>query len=254
MAYTIDLSERVALVTGGSRGIGAAVAKMLAEARAAVVIGCTSESKTAIGLRNRLRGMGVPAELVAGDLSKPETARAYIDFVREQFGQLDILVNNAGVWKGDPIDELRPELLTEVMNVNLMSVFDLCRDAVPLLRESSQARIVNISSTASLMGEPSYSPYAASKAGLDGLTRSLAVELGPFGITVNSVAPGWTETDMTTEELKTEAGKALIESIPLKKVATPEDVANAVLFCASKMAGHISGVTIPVEGAYRIRR
>jgi 3-oxoacyl-[acyl-carrier protein] reductase len=250
----LDLQDRVALVTGGSRGIGEAIALTLARAGARVAVGVNRESGRAARVVKTIRSEGGEAMVVDGDLAEAETADQYVLRTTEAFGGLDILVNNAGIWEESSIETLTEEFLERTLSVNLKSVFRLCRAAAPHLAGSHAGRIVNISSTASLMGEPLHSPYSASKGALDALTRSLAVELGPSGITVNSVAPGWTITDMTEDELGTESGKRLVESIPLRKVAFPEDVAYAVAFLAGDWAGHVNGVTLPVDGAYRIRR
>ncbi len=254
MGLVMDLKDRVALVTGGSRGIGRAVALALAEAGADVVVGASKPGERLDQTRQDIERLDRRAAAAVGDLSRPEVPDMYVRTCMDQFGRLDILVNNAGIWEEAAIDELTPEFLHRTISLNLGAAFLLCSAATPLLRESPAGRIVNISSTASLMGEPMHSAYAASKGGLDALTRSLAVELGPAGITVNSVAPGWTVTDMTAEELETDAGRELTASIPLGKVARVEDVAYAVAYLASDWAGHVSGVTLPVEGAYRIRR
>jgi 3-oxoacyl-[acyl-carrier protein] reductase len=198
--------------------------------------------------------MGVRGEAVIGDLGEDGIAEQYVELCHDRLGGLDILVNNAGIWEEAPIDRLTPEFLERTLRVNLASAFLLCRHATPLLRQSEAGRIINISSTASILGEPFHSPYAASKAAMDALTRSLAVELGPARITVNSVAPGWTRTEMTEADLAGETGRKLLGEIPLQKVAEAEDVAHAVAFLASDWAGHVSGVTLPVEGAYTIRR
>jgi 3-oxoacyl-[acyl-carrier protein] reductase len=248
-----NLEGRVALVTGGSRGIGRAVALELGRAGADVVVGATRQER-AEAVAEEVRRLGRRAGTVIGDLSDPAAAEAYVRGTAEQMGGLDILVNNAGIWEEAAADAVTPQVLHRTMSVNLAAVFFLCRHAVPHLRKSPGGRIVNVSSTASLMGEPLHSPYAASKGGMDALTRSLAVELGPEGITVNSVAPGWTRTEMAEADLATEFGKKLVASIPTRRVAEPEDVAYAVCFFASDRARHINGVTLPVEGAYRIRR
>ena len=249
----VELGGRVALVTGGSRGIGKAVALELARSGADVVVGATRPER-AEAAAAEVRGLGRRAGTVIGDLSDPAVAEAYVGGAVEQMGGLDILVNNAGIWEGAAAEAVTPQVLHRTMSLNLAAVFFLCRHAVPHLRRSPAGRVVNVSSTASLMGEPFHSPYAASKGGMDALTRSLAVELGPEGITVNSVAPGWTRTDMAEADLDTEFGEKLIASIPTRRVAEPEDVAYAVCFLASDRARHINGVTLPVEGAYRIRR
>jgi 3-oxoacyl-[acyl-carrier protein] reductase len=254
MSLAMDLSGRSALVTGGSRGIGREVALTLGRAGANVVVGGTRETKPMKAVVRDLRAMGSRAHAVPGDLSLEESAARYVEVCRDRLGGLDILVNNAGIWEETEIDALTPAVLERTLRVNLNSVFLLCSHAAPLLKNSEAGRIINISSTASLLGEPMHAPYAASKGALDALTRSLAVELGPFGVTVNSVAPGWTRTEMTEADLASEKGRRLVEEIPLRKVAEPEDVAYAVAYLASDWGGHVSGVTLPVEGAYRLRR
>jgi 3-oxoacyl-[acyl-carrier protein] reductase len=254
MPLTLMLQGRTALVTGASRGIGKAIALLLGQAGADVLVAAASRKADAGAVARAIEQMGARAAVAVGDLTDPGTPAAYVEACRAAFGQLDILVNNAGIWEGDPIERMTPEGISRTLRINLEAAMLLCREAVPLLRASKAGRIINVSSTASLMGEPGHSDYAASKGGLDAFTRSLAVELGPHRITVNSVAPGWTTTEMTAEELETELGDRLRREIPLGKVATAEDVAYAAVYLASDWAGHVSGVTLPVEGAYRIRR
>jgi NAD(P)-dependent dehydrogenase (short-subunit alcohol dehydrogenase family) len=254
MALALDLTGRAALVTGGARGIGKSIAFALGRAGADVVIGATAPGPGPEAVVRDLEREGRKAACVVGDLKDPETSFAYVDACRKELGHLDILVNNAGIWEGAAADAVSPRFLRRMLGTNLEAVFFLCRHAIALLKESPAGRIVNLSSTASLMGEPQHAAYAASKGGLDALTRSLAVELGPHGITVNSVAPGWTRTEMTAEDLASDLGRKMRSEIPLRRVAEPEDVAYAVTFLASDWARHVSGVTLPVEGAYRIRR
>ncbi len=245
MHLELSLADRVALVTGGTRGIGSAIAGRLSQAGCRVVVGSTRKPDGP--LPDRMTG-------VHGDLADRETPARYVAACHERHGRLDILVNNAGLWEGTAADVMDPEILRRTLAVNLESAMVLTREALPLLRGSRAGRIINISSTASLTGEPGYANYAASKGGLDAYTRSLAVELGPENITANGVAPGWTETEMSAAALMTPAGRRVVESVPLRKVAVPDDIAYAVVFLASDWAGHISGVTLPVDGAFRFRR
>lgn len=254
MPLTLMLEGRAALVTGASRGIGKAVALILAQAGADVMVAAGARRDDASDVARHVEQMGRRAGVVLGDLADPRTAEAYVEACGKAFGRLDILVNNAGVWEESAIGDMNADFLERTLRVNLESAFLLCRHAVPLLRNSPAGRIVNVSSTASLMGEPLHSAYAASKGALDALTRSLAVELGPERITVNSVAPGWTRTEMTEVDLAGEIGRKLLAEIPMRKVAEAEDVAYAVAYLASDWAGHVTGVTLPIEGAYRIRR
>jgi len=254
MPLTLMLEGRAALVTGGSRGIGKAIALTLAQAGADILVAAGSRKDDAMAVARAVEQMGCRADVVLGDLASPRTPEAYVRACERTFGRLDILVNNAGIWEESAIGDMTPDFLERTLRVNLESAFLLCRHAVPLLRKSPAGRIVNVSSTASLLGEPLHSAYAASKGALDALTRSLAVELGPERITVNSVAPGWTRTEMTEEDLAGEIGRKLLAEIPMRKVAEAGDVAYAVAYLASDWAGHVTGVTLPIEGAYRIRR
>jgi 3-oxoacyl-[acyl-carrier protein] reductase len=172
----------------------------------------------------------------------------------DAFGRLDVLVNNAGIWEEVAIERMQARDLERVLATNAKSAFYCCRAAAPRLKASGAGRIINITSTAGLMGEPLHSHYAASKGALEALTRSLAVELGPSRVTTNAVAPGWTVTEMTERQLRGPIGRKLAREIPLRKVARAADVAAIVAFLASDLAGHINGVTIPVDGGYRIRR
>jgi 3-oxoacyl-[acyl-carrier protein] reductase len=254
MAISIDLSGKVALVTGSSRGIGRAVARTLADAGAAVVVNYRRSAEMAEGLVAEITGAGGRAVAVGADVSEPAGARALVDRAVGAFGAIDVLVNNAGHWTGAPIEEMPDRLIAESFATNLASVLYVTREVVPLMKKKRWGRIVNLSSTASLMGEPQHANYAATKAGVEGITRSLAVELGPFGITVNAVAPGWTLTEMSAQRLTGDFLAKLTGEIPLRKVATPEEVAWIILCLASDRASHTTGATVPIEGGYRLRR
>jgi 3-oxoacyl-[acyl-carrier protein] reductase len=254
MTLELSLAGRIALVTGASRGIGRAAAIALGRAGARVMVAAGTARDLAESTASAVRAAGAESSVVVGDLSDPRTPEQYVEACRRAFGGLDILVNNAGIWEEGAIGDVTPEAVERTLAVNLKAALLLCRHAAPLLAGSAAGRIVNVSSTASLLGEPLHAAYAASKGGLDAMTRSLAVELGPSGITVNAVAPGWTATDMVSGELESEAGRALVTSIPLRKIATADDVALAIVFLASDWAGHVNGVVLPVEGGYRIRR
>jgi 3-oxoacyl-[acyl-carrier protein] reductase len=254
MAFMIDLRGKAALVTGGSRGIGREIAIELAAAGAAVAVNYRRSRREAESVVREITAAGGRAIPIKADVSSPADATALLRSARSAFGRLDILVNNAGIWEEASIERMTPRDLERTLAVNLKGVVYCCRAAVPALRASRTGRIINISSTAALLGEPLHSHYAASKGGLEALTKSLAVELGRWRITSNSVAPGWTVTDMTVRELRTAKGKKLLREIPLRKVATPPEVAAAVVFLASDLSSHITGVMIPVDGGYRIRR
>jgi 3-oxoacyl-[acyl-carrier protein] reductase len=254
MAEAFRLDGRTALVTGASRGIGRAVALALGAAGAGVAVHYRTGRDEAASTASGIHETGGRAALFAADLSIETAAAELVRQVSADLGPIDILVNNAGIWNAMRIDQLEEERLEEMLNLNLKSVFRLCAAVSAAMRERGWGRIIGISSTAGLLGEPGHSHYAASKGALELLTRSLAVELGPSGITVNTVAPGWTLTEMTQAELTTERVQAIERSIPTRRLAAVEDVAHAVRFLASDEARHLNGVCLPVEGGYRWRR
>lgn len=244
----IDLAGRRVLVTGGSRGIGAACCRLFAQAGAAVVVQyLASDYRAAEVLREVRRLSGAPHGLFRGDVSDPDQIEKLFRFVETHWGGLDCLVNNAGVWVHEPLDQMRPESLQATLAVNVMGPFLCTRAAIPFLKGSPDASIVNISSTSGQRGEPFYSAYSASKGALISATKSWACELAPE-IRVNAVAPGWVDTDMTSEALAGDYRDQVLATIPLHRIATPEDVAGAVLFLASPLARHITGEILNVNG------
>jgi 3-oxoacyl-[acyl-carrier protein] reductase len=245
MSARIDLNGKVALVTGGSRGIGAACCRALAEAGAAVVVGYRSEAGAAEALCRELTVAGARALAVSADLARVKGPETLVRACEEGFGRLDALVNNAGIWKEAPLESMSDAEWRETLEVNLDGVFRLTRQALPLLRRSGGS-IVTLTSTAGQRGEALHSHYAASKGALIAWTKSLAVELAP-AVRVNSVAPGWVVTDMTHEALA-EIGDELSASIPLGRPATPEEIAGPVLFLVSELAAHVTGEILNVNG------
>jgi 3-oxoacyl-[acyl-carrier protein] reductase len=245
----IDLSGKTALVTGGSRGIGRACCELLARARAKVVVNYRVERPWAELVVQEIQESGGEAFALAADVCRRDESEMLVDEAVDRFGKLDIVVNNAGIWKGSPIDEMSDGEWSEMLAVNLTGTFNVIRAAVPTMKERGFGRIVNISSTAGQRGEAMHSHYATTKGGIHSLTKSLAVELAPHGITVNCVAPGWTETDMTTEALAPGPGREeILSSIPLGRAARPEEVAAAVVFLASEMASYVTGEILNVNG------
>jgi 3-oxoacyl-[acyl-carrier protein] reductase len=245
----IDLSGKTALVTGGSRGIGRACCEMLARARARVVVNYRVERPWAELVVRSIEESGGQAFALAADVCHRGEAEMLIDEAVDRFGRLDIVVNNAGIWKGSPIDEMSDGEWAEMLSINLTGTFNVIRAAVPGMKEQGFGRIVNISSTAGQRGEAMHSHYAATKGGVHSLTKSLAVELAPHGITVNCVAPGWTETDMTAESLAPGPGRdEILSTIPLGRAARPEEIAAAVVFLASDMASYVNGEILNVNG------
>jgi 3-oxoacyl-[acyl-carrier protein] reductase len=246
----LNLAGRVAVVTGGSRGIGRAVAERLAEAGAQVVISYLSDETAAQDAVTAIRGeYKVEASAVRVDVSDVGEAAQLVQTAFEKFGRLDILVCNAGVWEGAAVEELTEEAWDRVLDVNLKGTWAVCRAAVPFLKRQGWGRIVLVSSTAGQRGEANYSNYAASKAGQIAFTKSLAVELGAYGVTVNAVAPGWVETEMTAKAFTVEGFRQSVErTIPLGRIASPDDVAWPVLFLCSEWARHITGEVLNING------
>ncbi|NLL52824.1 MAG: 3-oxoacyl-[acyl-carrier-protein] reductase [Peptococcaceae bacterium] len=239
--------NKTALVTGASRGIGRAIALALAEEGAAIVINYVNNRSLAEEVVREIEESGGKALAVCADVSNFEEAGALVGKAKELFGSVDILVNNAGVTKDGLIMRMTEEDFDRVLEVNLKGAFNCCRHVVPLMVKQRSGRIINITSIVGLVGNAGQANYAASKAGLIGLTKSLAKEIGSRGITVNAVAPGFIETDMTSglnEKMKEDAK----ENIALKKLGTPVDIANAVCFLASEKAAYITGQVISVDG------
>jgi 3-oxoacyl-[acyl-carrier protein] reductase len=246
----LNLAGRVAVVTGGSRGIGRAIAARLAEAGAQVIIGYKSDEVAASETAAAIAGQ-YQAEVLAvrSDVCELSGAEHLINTAVERFGRLDILVCNAGIWEGAAVEDISEELWDRVLDVNLKGTWTACRAAVPVLKRQGWGRIVIVSSTAGQRGEANVSNYAASKGGQIAFTKSLAVELARYGVTVNSVAPGWVETEMTAKAFTDESFRRSVEgTIPVGRIASPDDVALPVLFLCSDWARHITGEVLNVNG------
>jgi 3-oxoacyl-[acyl-carrier protein] reductase len=244
----IDLSGRIAVVTGGSRGIGAATARLLARAGADVALHHRASPHEAEQVAAGIRAAGRRAWVLAADLADLDAVDRLARAVRVECGALDILVHNAGIWTPGRLESLPLDAWQLTMRVNLDAVFVLTRELLPLLRRSPAAAIVTVVSTAAQRGEAEHSHYAASKGALVSWTKSLAVELAPR-IRVNAVAPGWVETGMVGPELDRPDRRREIEAaIPRGRVATPEDVAGPIVFLASDLAAHVTGEVLNVNG------
>jgi len=244
----IDLAGRRVVVTGGSRGIGAACCRLFARTGAAVLVQYLASDERAGAVLQELRRLSdAPHAMFRCDVTDADQVAKLFDFLAAQWGGLDCLINNAGVWVHDPLVNLQPERLQATLAVNVVGPFLCARYAVPLLAGSKDASIVNVSSTAGQRGEPFYSAYAASKGALISATKSWSCELAPE-IRVNAVAPGWVDTDMTADALAGDRREEVLASIPLHRVATPEDIAGPVLFLASPLARHITGEILNVNG------
>lgn len=243
----IDLSGRVALVTGSTRGIGRAIAEVLATCGASVVVTGRDEARAievaaaiASATGATVRGMGV-------DISDSAQAAGVVERVEKELGQLDILVNNAGLTRDNLIMRLKDDDWDAVINANLRGAFVTCRAASRGMMKRRWGRIINIASVVGITGNKGQSNYAASKAGLIGMTKSIAKELASRNVLANVIAPGFVETDMTAA-MTPEAKATLSSGIPLERLGTPQDVAGMVAVLASDLGGYITGQVLVVDG------
>lgn len=245
----ISLNGKVALITGASRGIGAATARLFANAGArAIVINYHSNRAAADAVRDDCAAAGADVLAVRADVGRASSVRSMVGKAVERFGRLDIVVANAGIWKGAAIEEMTEAEWDETIDTNLKSVYATCSAAAAQMIAQGGGRIITVSSTAGQRGEAFHSHYAASKGGIISLTKALASELGPKGIFVNSVAPGWVDTEMSAEALTNRAErKKIVSLIPLQRVATAEDVAGPILFLASDLSNGITGEILNVN-------
>ncbi|MCR8845407.1 3-oxoacyl-[acyl-carrier-protein] reductase [Paenibacillus sp. SC116] len=241
------LEGKVALVTGASRGIGRSVALKLASEGADVVVNYAGSEAAAADTVAAIEAMGRRAIAIRANVGKTQEADQLIQSTMEQFGRIDILVNNAGITRDNLIMRMKEEEFDQVIETNLKGVFN-CLKAVtrPMMKQRS-GRIINISSVVGVLGNPGQANYVAAKAGVIGLTKASARELASRNITVNCVAPGFIETDMT-DALSSEMREQLLHGIPLARLGQPEDIANAVLFLASNDSSYMTGQTIHVDG------
>jgi 3-oxoacyl-[acyl-carrier protein] reductase len=240
----LDLTGQIALVTGASRGIGQAIADALMQA-GAKVIGTATTAEGAVAIDARLKANG--GRGVALNVTDSKACEGIIDLIVKDFGGIQILVNNAGITRDQLAMRMKSEEWTDVIDTNLSAVFRLSQAVLRPMMKARSGRIINITSIVGHMGNPGQANYAAAKAGVSGMTRALAREIGSRNITVNCVAPGFIDTDMT-RALSEEQQNALKANIPLARLGTPEDVAQAVAFLASPAAAYITGNTLHVNG------
>lgn len=238
----VDWHERVALVTGGSRGIGKAIALRLAGAGIKVALNYRGNIEAAETVRDTIRSGGGHCELFVGDVSDFEQAQSVVERAAERWGRLDVLVNNAGITRDTLLLRMRPDDWNAVLATNLTGVFNCTKPAVRLMMKQKFGRIVNISSVSGMLGNAGQANYAAAKAGLIGFTRSVARELASRNITANVVAPGLVDTDLTSEM----SHEALLRQIPLGRAGRPEEIADAVWFLVQ--SDYITGQTLVVDG------
>ncbi|MDY0074453.1 MAG: 3-oxoacyl-[acyl-carrier-protein] reductase [Acholeplasmataceae bacterium] len=243
----MDLSNKVALVTGGASGIGKTITLELAKHHAAVVINYNRSKESAEALVESIKQMGGQALAVQADISKFEDARRLVEETIKHFGALHIVVNNAGITDDALILRMSEDQFDRVIDTNLKGVWNIAKHSAKALLKSGYGRVINISSVSGILGNAGQSNYSSAKAGVIGLTKALAREFASRNVTVNAIAPGFIETDMT-HKLPEEAIQTWANQIPLKRFGRPEDVAHAVLFLASEHASYITGHTLTVDG------
>lgn len=247
----MKFKEKVAIITGGSRGIGFATAEAFVTEGATVVItASTPENAARAAQALQQKYPNAVVEGISPDLTDPEAVRKAFDLVVQKYGSLDILVNNAGISERTPLADYTQDLFDKVMDLNVKGVWAASQAAAAIMEKQGSGVILNTSSMVSIYGQSAGVAYPASKFAVNGITLSLARELGPKGIRVNAVAPGITETDMMKAVPK-EMIQPLIRQIPLGRLGQPEDIANAFVFLASDQASYITGVVLQVDGLAR---
>lgn len=246
----IDLAGKVAIITGASRGIGAATAIKFAQAGIrGLVINYNRDRVAAESVTDQCQELGAEAITIRADVSRKAAVEKMVKATITQFGSLDILVANAGIWKEAAIEVMTEHEWDETIEVNLKSIYACCHAAARVMIPSRRGTMILVSSTAGQRGEPFHSHYAATKGAVIAMTKSLAAELGPRGITVNCVAPGWVATDMTVDALNDpNESRKIRDLVPLGRVATPEEIAGPILFLASDLASYLNGEVLNVNG------
>jgi 3-oxoacyl-[acyl-carrier protein] reductase len=241
------LEGKVAIITGASRGIGSGIAKVFAEQGANVAFTYSSSVESATALENELNALGIKAKGYQSNAANFDEAQKLVDDVMVDFGNIDILINNAGITKDNLLMRMSEEDFDAVININLKSVFNMTKAVQKIMLKNRKGSIVNMSSVVGVKGNAGQANYAASKAGMNGFTKSIALELGSRNIRCNAIAPGFIETEMTAK-LNEDVVKGWREAIPLKRGGTPEDVANVCVFLASDMSAYVTGQVINVDG------
>jgi 3-oxoacyl-[acyl-carrier protein] reductase len=241
------LESKVAIVTGGSRGIGKAICQSFAENGCDVAFTYNNSKESAENLATELNKMGVRAKAYKSDASSFDDSSKLVDDVISDFGKIDVLVNNAGIKKDNLLMRMNKEDFDSVVNTNLSSVFNLTKSSIRTFLKQRSGSIINISSVVGVKGNAGQSNYSASKAGIIGFSKSVALELGSRNIRSNVIAPGFIETDMT-DSLSEDVINSWKESIPLKRGGNPSDVGNACVFLASDLSSYITGQVLHVDG------
>ncbi|CEI73710.1 MULTISPECIES: 3-oxoacyl-[acyl-carrier-protein] reductase [Romboutsia] len=243
----LNLKNKIAVITGGSRGIGKEIAKKLAYNGANIVINYTSKEEEALKTKEEIENLGVKCIVIKCDVSKSEEVNEMINKTIKEFGRVDILVNNAGITKDNLLMKMKEEDFDKVIDINLKGVFNCTKAVTRPMMKNKYGKIINISSVVGVIGNVGQANYCASKAGVIGFTKSTARELASRNININAVAPGFIDTDMT-KVLSDDIKNSMLSTIPKKEFGKPEDVANAVVFLASDMSSYITGQVINVDG------
>lgn len=243
----MSLEGRVALVTGGSRGIGRAIVETLAADGAKVAFVYNSNSAAADEVEAAMKEKGFEVKGVQADVRSKEAADKVVSDLVEDWGSIDILVNNAGIIRDGLLATMDSDQWQAVIDTNLTSVFNFCQAATRHMMSQRYGRIVNMSSVAADVSNPGQANYAASKGGIEGFTRCVATELARRGVTANAVAPGFIQTDMT-EAVVEMAGKEIKKKIPCRRLGLPQDIANAVLYFAQESSSYVTGQVLKVDG------
>ena len=239
--------NKVAFITGGTRGIGKQIAITLANEGYDIAINYRQENKELEETRNEIKKNNVKCLAVKGNIAKFEDTKSMATKIIEEFGKIDILVNNAGITKDMLLMRMKPEDFKNVIDVNLIGTFNVTKNVIPYMMKKREGKIINISSVVGISGNAGQTNYSASKAGIIGFTKSLAKEIASRNILVNAVAPGFIETNMT-DVLKDDVKQEIAKNIPLKRMGTAQDVANVVKFLASDDSSYITGQVINVDG------
>jgi 3-oxoacyl-[acyl-carrier protein] reductase len=248
------LENKVAIITGAARGIGESIAIKFAEHGANIAFTYVSDSSAekAANLVTKLEALGVQAKAWKSNAGDYQQAESFVNDVVKEFGTVDICVNNAGISKDNLLLRMTPEQWDEVMNINLKSVFNMTKQVIRPMMKSKKGSIINMSSIVGVRGNAGQGSYAASKAGIIGFTKSIALELGSRNVRVNAIAPGFVETDMTHYLKEGAAADAFLAKIPLGRFGTAEEIGNTTLFLASDMSSYITGQVISACGGLNI--